>query len=320
KGSLEALGLSAQTAAQVRAIPGRVRDGDDASCLNPSKAQSPRFLGIDPDELRSRGAFRVTGAIAREGAPGGWGLLDATADPDVIPALADESTALWALGLGVGSRLPMTDARGRPFQVEIAGLLAPSVLQGWLVISERNFLERFPDASGYRFLLIDAPAPLRDTTQTEFSRALADVGWEVRPTVARLADLMAVEHTYLAIFQVAGGLGVLLGAAGLGAVLLRNVLERRRELAMLRAIGFPADGVREIVLREHTFLLALGAACGILPALVASWPTVIASGGKLPLLGLVTTLAAVVAAGSLSVRFATRRALAANLIAALRNE
>lgn len=320
KGALEALGLPAPMAAQLRAVPGRVRDGDDASCLNPSKAQSPRLLGIDPAEFRSREAFRVVRAAASGAAPKGWGLLDSEPGSAVVPALADESTALWALGLGVGARLPMTDGRGRRFEIEIVGLLAPSILQGWLVISERNFLDRYPDASGYRLALIDAPAQSRDAARTELARALADIGWDVRPAVARLADLMAVEHTYLAIFQVAGGLGVLLGAAGLGAVLLRNVLERRRELAMLRAIGFSANAVHQLVLREHTLLLALGSACGIIPALVASWPALRASGGQLPLAGLAITLLGVVAAGALSAHFATRRALAGNVVAALRNE
>ncbi|HPA19412.1 MAG TPA: ABC transporter permease [Verrucomicrobiae bacterium] len=314
------LGLSAKTAAQVHAVPGRVRDGDDASCLNPTKAQTPRLLGIDPGELRSRGAFRITRAIPGVKVADGWGLLDTDLGSDVVPALADESTAVWALGLGIGARLPMADGRGHRFEVEIVGLLAPSILQGWLVISDRNFLDRYPDASGYRLLLIDAPPDRRDAAQLEIGRALADMGWEVRPAVARLADLMAVEHTYLAIFQVAGGLGVLLGAAGLGTVLLRNVLERRRELAMLRAIGFSTDGVRRLVLREHILILALGTACGIVPAVLATWPAIRATGGTLPLLGLTCTLAGVIAAGALSVHAATRRALAGNLVAALRDE
>lgn len=320
KGALEDLGIDPKTASQIRTVPGRTGDGDDASCLNPAKAQSPRLLGFDPAEMASRKAFRLTKVAPPLDASQGWSLLDAAREPDVIPALADESTALWALGLGIGARLPMTDGRGRPFEVEIVGFLAPSILQGWIVISERHFLERFPDASGYRMLLIDTPAESRDAASRELGRALADIGWEVRPAAARLADLMAVEHTYLAIFQVTGGLGVLLGAAGLGAVLLRNVLERRRELAMLRAIGFPAHRVRRLIQNEHALLLALGTACGILPSALATWPTIHAAAGQLPLLSLLATLLGVVATGALSVHFATRHALASSIVTALRNE
>ena len=46
------------------------------------------------------------------------------------------------------------------------------------------------------------------------------------------------------IFQLLGGLGLLLGSVGLGVVVLRNVLERRGELAILRAVGFRRRSLR----------------------------------------------------------------------------
>ena len=57
----------------------------------------------------------------------------------------------------------------------------------------------------------------------------------LRSVPDRIAAFHRVENTYLSTFQSLGALGLLLGTAGLAAVLLRNVLERRRELALLRA-------------------------------------------------------------------------------------
>ena len=45
-------------------------------------------------------------------------------------------------------------------------------------------------------------------------------------------------------FTGAGLLGLLLGSAGLGVVVLRNVLERRGELGLLQAVGFPRRSIR----------------------------------------------------------------------------
>ena len=166
-------------------------------------------------------------------------------------------------------------------------------------------------------LLIDSPMERRDAAQKEFGRALADLGWQVRPSVARLAD------EFIAVLlpgKIAGGLGVLLGTAGLGAVLLRNIQERRREFAMLRAIGFSKHAVRRIVVNEHILILAVGMFCGVAPALLASWPAIAATGGNLPLLGLGATLGGVAAVGLLAIRWATHRALGGDLLAALRNE
>ena len=67
---------------------------------------------------------------------------------------------------------------------------------------------------------------------------MQDVGLELTPAAQRLAQFNAVQNTYLGTFQVLGGLGLLLGSVGLGIVVLRNVLERRGELAVLLAVGF----------------------------------------------------------------------------------
>ena len=79
---------------------------------------------------------------------------------------------------------------------------------------------------------------------------LADYGVDAVSSAARLEAFHRVENTYLATFQTLGGLGLILGTVGLGAVLLRNVLERRRELALMRAVGYNARHLSLMVLAE----------------------------------------------------------------------
>ena len=74
--------------------------------------------------------------------------------------------------------------------------------------------------------------------------ALTDFGADAIGTAERLAAFHRVENTYLSTFQTLGGLGLLLGTVGLATVLLRNALERRRELALLGAVGLPARPLR----------------------------------------------------------------------------
>ena len=47
---------------------------------------------------------------------------------------------------------------------------------------------------------------------------------EASESEQKVAELNAVQNTYLQTFQILGGLGLLLGSAGLGVVVLRNVL------------------------------------------------------------------------------------------------
>ncbi len=80
---------------------------------------------------------------------------------------------------------------------------------------------------------------------------MQDVGLELTPAVEKLKAFNAVQNTYLGTFQVLGGLGLLLGSAGLGVVVLRNVLERRGELGLLLAVGFRRRALQVLVLSEH---------------------------------------------------------------------
>ena len=67
----------------------------------------------------------------------------------------------------------------------------------------------------------------------------------VDTTAARLAAYAQVANTYLSTFQTLGSLGLMLGAIGLAVVLLRGLVERRAELALLTAIGFAPAAARE---------------------------------------------------------------------------
>src|SRR4029078_9338483 len=87
-------------------------------------------------------------------------------------------------------------------------------------------------------------------------------GFDAQKTTERLAEFLAVQNTYLSTFQSLGGLGLLLGTFGLATVQLRNVLERRGELALLRATGFRRRRLAQLVMIENGLLLLGGLAVG----------------------------------------------------------
>jgi putative ABC transport system permease protein len=66
-------------------------------------------------------------------------------------------------------------------------------------------------------------------------------------------------------------LGLLIGVAGLGVVMVRAVRERRRQIGMLRAMGFSSKVVRRSFLIESTFVAGQGIAIGMVLALVVSY-------------------------------------------------
>jgi ABC-type antimicrobial peptide transport system permease subunit len=117
-----------------------------------------------------------------------------------------------------------------------------------------------------------------------------------------------------------GGLGLLLGTLGLGAVLARNVIERRKELALLRAVGYRPEHLRRIVIAENLYLLAAGTLIGAVCALVAIAPAFTSRGGHLPDPSIALLLLAVPAAGLIASLGAVRSVVRAPLLETLRSE
>jgi ABC-type antimicrobial peptide transport system permease subunit len=324
--------LSESDLAGASIVPFRVREGDEASCLNLNRAQRPRLLGVKPELLKGRFTFAkvAKGADAKAGweilrghpraAAGQSQIANRKSQMEEVSAVGDQNSILWALGKKVGDTLDFTDERGRAFKVRLVGAVANSILQGSLIIDEEELAKRFPSESGHRMFLIDAPANSVSQVSATLARAMQDVGLELTPAARRLAQFNAVQNTYLGTFQVLGGLGLLLGSVGLGIVVLRNVLERRGELALLLAVGFLSRAVQRLLLVEHGALLGLGLALGTVAAAVAVLPSLLAPGAQLPFGSLALTLGAVLLNGALWTWGATRLALRGELLEALRNE
>jgi len=328
----EVYGLDAARLEGMSVVPFRVREGDEASCLNLNRAQEPRILGVAPGLLAKRSAFTFAQAAKGLSRFEGWNLLvsrtradsdgaavDGISDDDTVPAIGDQASVVWALGKKVGDTIPLVDERGRPFRIRLVAAVANSILQGNLIIAENEFVKRFPGVAGYRMFLIDTPSNRIDQVSSELTRGLQDLGLELTPASERLAAFNAVQNTYLGTFQVLGGLGLLLGSLGLGVVVLRNVLERRGEYALLLAVGWERSPLRRLVIIEHGVLLAAGLAVGVCAAFVAVLPSVLGPGTEVPYWTLAWTLAGVLLNGFFWTWLATLTALRGNALEMLRN-
>ncbi|MDA8391805.1 MAG: FtsX-like permease family protein [Actinomycetota bacterium] len=86
----------------------------------------------------------------------------------------------------------------------------------------------------------------------------------VRQNLAQQEQFFRLMEGYLA-------LGLLVGIAGLGVVMVRAVRERRREIGVLRSIGFPSNAVRRAFLVESSFVATEGIVIGAVLALVTAW-------------------------------------------------
>jgi ABC-type lipoprotein release transport system permease subunit len=301
--------------------PLRLLPGDDASCLNLYEPRNPRIVAARQSFLRERRfAFQGSLATTDDERANPWLLLE-RAEPDgAIPVIADANSMTYVLHKKLGDDIVLT--RGdRDIRLRLVAALRDSIFQGELLMAEQPFSKLFPEQEGYFVFLVSAghepPGRLRETLE----EGMADLGAQVTGTAERLAQFHRVENTYLSTFQTLGGLGLLLGTFGLATVLLRNVLERKRELALLGAVGYRRAHVMTMVVAENVLLLAVGLAAGALSAALAIAPAVAERGSTLPFTsGSVLLMIAVLITGLLSSVIAMRAATRMPLLASLRSE
>ncbi|MCE9603899.1 MAG: ABC transporter permease [Planctomycetia bacterium] len=311
--------------------PFRFRPGDDASCLNLYQTTQPRILGAG-EAFVERGGFSWASSAASGEAERAnpWLLLrkPIVDDPQTtedesqeIPVVLDQATAIYSLHLsGVGAKFNAVDAQSRGVRLRVVGLLRNSVLQGSLVIHEKPFERSFPEVSGYRFFLVAATPEQASAVATTLESTLSDYGFDVERSERLLAGFLAVQNTYLSTFQSLGGLGLLLGTFGLAVVQLRNVLERRGELALLRAVGLSKSFLSRLVFWENIALLVGGLGCGVVAAATAVLPHALLGGASVPWVGLAATLGTVLVVGLATGWIVVRSVLKRPLLSALRGE
>ena len=262
---------------QLRSVP-----GDDTSCLNLYQPQRPRLLGV-PASMVAAGGFHFAASIAdSHGLANPWELLEADLGPEVVPVIGDANSMQWILKLGLGNELILANERGEPIRLRLVGTLRESIFQSEMLMSEEQLLRNFPSRSGFSFFLIGASAEAAGDVSTAMEATLERFGFDVVSSSQRIADFLAVQNTYLSTFQALGGLGLLLGTFGLGVVLLRNVIERRGELATLRAMGFPRRALSRMVLAENALMLIVGVLIGTGSAVLAVTPRLLLGDLALP--------------------------------------
>ncbi len=297
----------------------RMKPGENASCLNLYQTQLPTLLGVPQsviEKLSKDRRFKF--ADTRVSDP--WALLSAKESGGEIPVLGDMNTLQYSLHKGIGATIEIEDSNRRKQSLMVRGMLDGSVFQGVLLMSEENLLRLFPDTAGYRYFLIEVDPALASQVTTLLESDLADSGFDAERVADRLANFLSVQNTYLSTFQTLGGLGLLLGTVGLGVVMMRNVWERRSELALLRAVGYTTSMLRQIVLLENAFLLTFGLLAGSVAAAVAMAPHLLSIGADVSWPGLGLTIAAVFAAGMLSSLAAVREVARLPMLLALRVE
>jgi putative ABC transport system permease protein len=136
----------------------------------------------------------------------------------------------------------------------------------------KEFMRSFmTDRTPSRHYVAAADGVDPDVLAERLTGQLIGYGVDAETFETAVADQLSTQNGFFSLMQGYLGIGLVIGIAGLGVVMVRAVRERRRQIGMLRAMGFQARIVRQAFLVEASFLTVQGIILGTVLALITSY-------------------------------------------------
>lgn len=252
-----------------------------------------KFLGgVDPDA--------IGGALSIDFLEGGWDQLDGG-------IVVSEDTAESA-GLALGDTLDVTFAATGAQQVTVEGIFDGANIDADWLIGEDTYTANFA-GDGIASIYVK----LADDVSVADARPALEQALAPFPTV-QLQDLDEVKQSIadqidqlLGLLTALLGLSIIIALFGIVNTLGLSVLERTRELGLLRAVGATRPQIRTMVRWESVLIAVLGAGLGLVVGSLFGWMVVkalsdlgisqfVVPGGRLSQAVVMAALAGVLAA------------------------
>jgi putative ABC transport system permease protein len=174
--------------------------------------------------------------------------------------------------VGVGSTFTGLDpATGAPHELTVVGVGSNDWLgTGVLVGQPLAAALTAGTETGVRSYVEVADHTDPANVAASLNRTYLAAGADAAPITTLVHEAMGQLRGLLAMLQGYLGLGLLIGTAGLGVVMVRAVRERRQGIAMLRAMGASSRLVRTAMLIEAGLIVVQGTVIGVLLGLATA--------------------------------------------------
>lgn len=178
--------------------------------------------------------------------------------------------------LDPGERITLRDpVSGRTAELTIAAIADSSFGNAGAFISSTSLVDLYgPRVTPNRLLVALEEGADPQTVAAELNAVHLASGADAESFRSLVETNLAGQTQFFRLMQGYLALGLLVGIAGLGVVMVRAVRERRRQVGVLRALGYPSAAVRRAFVVESAFVAAEGIVIGTVLALVTAWQIV----------------------------------------------
>ncbi|MEO3824487.1 ABC transporter permease [Actinomadura sp. B10D3] len=239
-------GVGAEVAQKIGSVPG-------VAAASPTYEGDAKIAGKKASYMSGDVPAVVKGAnleITSGGASiGGTGMM------------VDEKTA-EDNGWKVGTAVPVQFTDGKTERLTVTGVYAKSDLIGSRIISQQAYLRHTVKPS-VDAIVVDAAAPSA-ATKTAIESTLKDYpNLKVSDQASLKADARKQINGFVTFLTILLVMSVIIAAVGVINTLALSVIERTREIGLLRAIGISRRQLRRMVRLESIMIAVFGAALGM---------------------------------------------------------
>lgn len=309
-GSFSSFGFSPEVARRVAAVEGvevaaplrrgQILIGDDTRLI----AAGP------PEELD-----RVVRYVVEAGS-----IADVGGD-----SLGIRSDAAGELGVGLGDMLTVTFGATGDVPLRVAAIYAADGPPSPFLIDLDTYAANFAEGLDAQVFVRFAPGADPEATTAAVEAAIADFpGIEVQDQDAFRTEATSRIQGLVNVLYGLLGVAVVIAVFGVVGTLLLSVVERTREIGLLRAVGMSRRQVRRMITAEAVVIAGLGGILGTVLAVFLGWAVVETIGEELildmPVGRLLASLGIAGLLGVLAAVYPAWRASRLNVLAAIAYE
>ncbi len=175
-------------------------------------------------------------------------------------------------GVYVGANIMITDYMGqkRTRNLTVIGIMDQMIFFQGIIVKKEVVKNEYGGVDNMVVIKLKSSDDA-DAYSKEFEKTYLEHGVQTFDIKGIINTILKLTNNMMYLMEGFLGIGLLVGIAGIGIISYRNVIERRQQIGMLRAIGFKKSMVVKSFLIETSFITILAILIGILLGIGIGW-------------------------------------------------